>query len=251
MPCRRFAHARTTAAHVYVRRARVTGVSLTVLMPVWAVAVARRAQLLPTAVFFVHNNSGDAFVKLQHLAEVDEAVKLHRHNIGRRYIEVFRSTVEEAAEAQNRAAQSGHDDGEYTGVVRMRGLPWSTTAQQVREFFGGLQITSDGVQITLTREGRPSGEAYVVFKSEDEMRRALTKDKEKIGERWIDIFPATKGEMYSVANASRGHGALMAGGGGELPTPLDMADAEMQRVLKMRGLPYEATKADVQGFFAE
>ncbi len=41
----------------------------------------------------------------------------------------------------------------------------------------------------MTRDdGRPSGEAYVVFKSPLDAQRALQLDKQKLGDRWVDLF---------------------------------------------------------------
>ena len=130
----------------------------------------------------------------------------------------------------------------------MRGLPWATTEQQVRAFFSGLAVSA--VHITLARDGRPSGECFAVFEHEDDTKAALAKDKEKFlaSERWVECFPATKGELYSVQNST---GAGTAAVVGDAPAPLDLRDADVWRVLKMRGLPFEASKGDVIAFFEE
>ena len=48
----------------------------------------------------------------------------------------------------------------------MRGLPWSASEDDIREFFSGHSIAAGGVHLSMNRQGRPSGEAYVVFTSE-------------------------------------------------------------------------------------
>lgn len=47
---------------------------------------------------------------------------------------------------------------------------------------GGL----NGVHFTYVRDGRPSGEAYVEFDCEEEVNKALEKDKHHMGKRYID-----------------------------------------------------------------
>ena len=53
-------------------------------------------------------------------------------------------------------------------------------------------MAENGVHLTMARNGRPSGEAYVVFATVEDAELAAKKDKEKMGGRWLDIFPATK-----------------------------------------------------------
>ena len=43
-----------------------------------------------------------------------------------------------------------------------------------------------GVHFTFVRDGRPSGEAYIELVSEEDMERALSKDKHHMGKRYID-----------------------------------------------------------------
>jgi len=45
---------------------------------------------------------------------------------------------------------------------------------------------SAGVHLTMAREGRPSGEAYVEMESEDDLKAALKKDREHMGNRYIE-----------------------------------------------------------------
>jgi hypothetical protein len=40
--------------------------------------------------------------------------------------------------------------------------------------------------MTTTREGRPSGEAYVDMATEDDVERALKKDRQNMGKRYVE-----------------------------------------------------------------
>ena len=40
--------------------------------------------------------------------------------------------------------------------------------------------------MVLTREGRPSGEAYIEMASEDDIEKALKKDRQNMGKRYVE-----------------------------------------------------------------
>ena len=54
--------------------------------------------------------------------------------------------------------------------------------------FSGVNILNGkgGVHFTFVRDGRPSGEAYIELESEEDLEKALTKDKHHMGKRYID-----------------------------------------------------------------
>ena len=73
-------------------------------------------------------------------------------------------------------------------VIRCRGLPWSTTVDEIVNFFEDcvFQEGGESVHMTLTREGRPSGEAYIELATEEDLEKALLKDKQHMGKRYIE-----------------------------------------------------------------
>lgn len=42
-------------------------------------------------------------------------------------------------------------------IVRIRGMPFSATQDDIREFFSGLNIVEDGIFIVYNSLGKPSG----------------------------------------------------------------------------------------------
>ncbi len=44
----------------------------------------------------------------------------------------------------------------------------------------------NGVCFTLSKEGRPSGEAFVELKTSDAFKKALAKDRKYMGHRYIE-----------------------------------------------------------------
>jgi len=86
--------------------------------------------------------------------------------------------------------------GRFCGpVVRMRGLPWSATPQDIRDFFSGLEVTQDGIVLARNADGRVTGEAYVLFHDEENFQRAMTRNREHIGKRYIELFKSSGEEM--------------------------------------------------------
>ena len=104
-------------------------------------------------------------------------------------------------------------------ILRMRGLPFTTTEQQIREFFSNKSDSDTGnatddngnasehggiLNILLVNrpDGRPSGDAFVSFVDEMSGRRALTKHKNRIGSRYIELFRTTQAEVQQLLNRS-------------------------------------------------
>jgi len=86
-----------------------------------------------------------------------------------------------------------------SGWVKMRGLPFSATADDVIAFFDGYELLPEGLVMGVTREGRPSGDAFVPFFSEDVATMAIKeKDKQEIGGRYIELFPSTAAEAQKA-----------------------------------------------------
>ncbi len=72
-------------------------------------------------------------------------------------------------------------------VVKMRGLPFRATEQDIAEWFSSVADPVD-VFIKFNQEGRPSGEAEVTFATEGEAKRALSKNKQNMQNRYIELF---------------------------------------------------------------
>ena len=64
-----------------------------------------------------------------------------------------------------------------------------------------------GVFVVRYPDGRASGDAFVLFSSESEVERAMTKNKQPLGHRYVDIFKSTSKELEMVW--------LLVGGRGE------------------------------------
>jgi len=117
-------------------------------------------------------------------------------------------------------------------ILRLRGLPWSTSKKQIEEFFNELELVE--AMILNRPDGRSTGEALVELKNEEDLEKGLEKDKENIGNRYVEIFKASGEEM------DRALGRVQ----DEIKDPNN-------KVLRMKGLPYTTTENDVIEFFNE
>eukprot|EP00567_Pseudictyota_dubia_P005321 CAMPEP_0197433950 /NCGR_PEP_ID=MMETSP1175-20131217/1748_1 /TAXON_ID=1003142 /ORGANISM="Triceratium dubium, Strain CCMP147" /LENGTH=401 /DNA_ID=CAMNT_0042962497 /DNA_START=23 /DNA_END=1228 /DNA_ORIENTATION=+ len=88
----------------------------------------------------------------------------------------------------------GIREGEHTGYLRMRGLPFSASKEEVTEFFKGYNAVEESVCLTVRSDGRATGEGYVAFLSPDDAKNAMTLHRNTMGSRYIELFISNKEE---------------------------------------------------------
>lgn len=142
-------------------------------------------------------SNGEAYVQLETAQVAKDALEaLNRKHIGKRYIEIFEAQPSDLLAVKALSAESKAKGF----VVRLRGLPYSATSADVVKFFDGLDVVrgADGVLFTFTPDGRPTGEAYVEFESDEAHKEAMKRHKEMIGTRYIELFVSSKVDMYQA-----------------------------------------------------
>lgn len=172
-------------------------------------------------ILFVHKNgrfTGEAFCVLGYPLQVDFALHRNKQNMGRRYVEVFRSKRQEyykaiANEVADSRGESTHhnvprakssddakDLAEHTGVLRLRGLPYSAGKDDIMDFFKDFALSEEAIHITLNSEGRKSGEAFVEFASAEDSKAAMAKDRMTLGSRYIELFASSLEELNEAVS---------------------------------------------------
>ncbi|XP_031489312.1 uncharacterized protein LOC116256907 [Nymphaea colorata] len=173
-------------------------------------------------VLFVHKSgrfSGEAFCVLAYPVQVDFALQRNKQNMGRRYIEVFRSKRQEyyqavASEVADSRSISprrppprmkSYDDAKdsmpHTGVLKLRGLPFSATKEDILDFFKDFEVSEDNVHMVFNSDGRATGEAFVEFASAEDSKAAMIKDRMSIGSRYIELFPSSHDEAEEATSS--------------------------------------------------
>ena len=142
-------------------------------------------------------------------------------------------------------------------VIKLRGLPWSCTSDQIVAFLDGIKIVfksaeelgqhensyenaeaaasakpKPAVYLTANAEGRPSGEAFVELLDEADLEAALKRNNNLMGQRYIEIFRSDYMQLSKHIQESISHTS-------------NWADP----VVRLRGLPYGCTKHDIAAFF--
>lgn len=158
--------------------------------------------------------SGEAYCVFGAPMQVDFALQRNRQNMGQRYIEVFRSKKQEyysavAAEVTEISkptpresapslpppkAFSDKEHLEHTGVLKLRGLPFSASKRDIKEFFKGFGLTDESIHFIIHTDGRATGEAYVEFSDSVQSKEAMCRDKKMLGSRYVELFPASREE---------------------------------------------------------
>ena len=88
--------------------------------------------------------------------------------------------------------------------LRMRGLPYQANEQDVEAFFEGFKVAK---AVVVRKNGKPTGEGYAFFHSEQEASAALQrKNRESMGNRYIELF------LDGKAGGGAGDGAPAAAG---------------------------------------
>lgn len=94
------------------------------------------------------------------------------------------------------------DDESFKYGIKMRGLPYSSTQEDVRKFFEPL-IPINIILLSGTN-GRPSGECEVYFMSHNQACEAMKYDKKFIGTRYIELF-LLSGSMNALTSHQSQH----------------------------------------------
>ncbi|KAI6660003.1 Heterogeneous nuclear ribonucleoprotein H [Oopsacas minuta] len=101
-------------------------------------------------------------------------------------------------------------------LVRMRGLPFSTTEDEIYQFF--YPYVPSAIYIKYDNSGRASGEAEVHFSTHGDAKAVMTKDKQSIGRRYIELFLDSYQESHGSFQTTRGRTAPQTGAFGRSST---------------------------------
>ncbi|KAM4567842.1 epithelial splicing regulatory protein 1 isoform 1-T1 [Fundulus diaphanus] len=210
--------------------------------------------------------NGEALVRFVSEEHRDLALQRHKHHMGNRYIEVYKATGEDflkiAGGTSNEVAMFLSREDQI--IVRMRGLPFNATHDDVLRFFSpedGLKETcavsgeKEGILFVRYPDGRPTGDAFVLFACEEHAQCALRKHKELLGKRYIELFKSTAAEVQQVLNRYSSAPLIPVA-----PAPLVSVlpsvsllphPGGMRDCLRLRGLPYTASIEDILTFLGE
>ncbi|XP_067055287.1 heterogeneous nuclear ribonucleoprotein H2-like isoform X2 [Acropora muricata] len=138
--------------------------------------------------------SGECFVELVSREDMEKALAKSK---SKRFVQVLKSTAGEMEQTCKRMGQP--QDRGNEAVVRLRGLPFQVSKEEIAQFFTGLEIVPNGITITLDEDGRTTGDAFVEFASPELASQAMKKNEEFIRRRKIKIFKSAKADIKYVS----------------------------------------------------
>ncbi|XP_036788778.2 RNA-binding protein 12B [Manis pentadactyla] len=84
-------------------------------------------------------------------------------------------------------------------VIRLLGLPFIAGPVDIRHFFTGLTIPDGGVHII----GGETGEAFIIFATDEDARRAISRSGGFIKDSSVELFLSSKAEMQKTIQMKR------------------------------------------------
>ncbi|KAI6057102.1 RNA-binding protein 12B [Marmota monax] len=84
-------------------------------------------------------------------------------------------------------------------VIRLLGLPFIAGPVDIRHFFTGLTIPDGGVHII----GGEVGEAFIIFATDEDARRAISRSGGFIKDSSVELFLSSKAEMQKTIEMKR------------------------------------------------
>ncbi|KAM9826056.1 epithelial splicing regulatory protein 2 isoform 1-T2 [Syngnathus typhle] len=205
--------------------------------------------------------NGEALVRFINSEHRDLALERHKHHMGSRYIEVYKATGEEflkiAGGTSNEVTQFLSKENQV--IIRMRGLPFTATTQEVLDFLGPESPVTDGAEGLLFvkyPDGRPTGDAFVLFSCDEYAQNAMKKHRQILGKRYIELFRSTAAEVQQVLTRYLSTPLISTLPAAPivpvLATPPFLPTASGTRdCVRLRGLPYTAGIEDILEFMGE
>lgn len=90
----------------------------------------------------------------------------------------------------------------FSKGVLLKGLPFSTSIEEIKTFFKAISIPDEHISIIKFRDGQQTGVGFVKLK-DDQMEHALLMDKNHIGKRYIEVLPSDETELHHLVLKSR------------------------------------------------
>eukprot|EP01133_Synstelium_polycarpum_P009727 gene9727-11357_t len=186
--------------------------------------------------------TGEAYIEFQSDDDLTRSLRRHKGPMGHRYIEVIQKPRFVMVQALARGGDKGRDGGSVNNdrdrtasrnTLRLRGLPFIATTQEIRSFFNGYPIKDNNILIEMGDDGRPTGEAFVEFQTHELAQGAL------------------KNLQKKTLN-SRSGGSGSGGGrdsGRDRDHNKDHTKTLVVETVKLRGLPFTASEGEIASFF--
>nr|XP_060641431.1 probable RNA-binding protein 19 isoform X2 [Anolis sagrei ordinatus] len=141
-------------------------------------------------------------------------------------------------------AQVGANEPTTPYTVKLRGAPFNVTEQNVREFLVPLHPVA--IRIVRNAHGNKTGYVFVDFNNEEEVQKALKRNHEYMGGRYIELF-------HEEHSKKTKHSSKDLAQTWQRTKKDDEEDEDLSESgrLFVRNLPYTSTEEDLEGLFSK
>uniref|UniRef100_A0A1A8PDM5 Probable RNA-binding protein 19 n=1 Tax=Nothobranchius rachovii TaxID=451742 RepID=A0A1A8PDM5_9TELE len=130
-------------------------------------------------------------------------------------------------------------------TVKLRGVPFNVKEQQIREFMTPLKPAA--VRIGKNDSGNRTGYVYVDLRSDEEVEKALKKNKDYIGGRYIEVFRVDSfGDKRDKRDKKEDRNFTR-----KLKEDEEEEDVSESGRLFIRNLPYTCTEEEMKELFTK
>uniref|UniRef100_A0A8C4VTR8 G-rich RNA sequence binding factor 1 n=1 Tax=Gopherus evgoodei TaxID=1825980 RepID=A0A8C4VTR8_9SAUR len=133
----------------------------------------------------------------------------------------FQDEYPPLSEYEPTPSKTGEEDDVF--LIRAQGLPYSCTVEDVLSFFDS-KMARGGYTSFLNRDGKRRGDALIELESQQDVQNALEKHWKYMGQRYVEVFEIHNEDVDAILKSLQ--------------------------VVRLRGLPYSCTEADISEFFA-
>lgn len=140
--------------------------------------------------------------------------------------------------------------------VKLRSMPYEATESDIEQLFHGLDIVPNGITFCLNSKGSRTGIGFVEFANEKSGLQAMGRHKDKVCGRFVEVYQCMKCDVSANQTAhnegrfrpsSQTKQEVIACGAKPL---IPEIEGNNDHLVKLRGLPFHCTEAEVATFFA-
>lgn len=175
--------------------------------------------------------SGECYLEFPSEHEAQNALEeFQRVMIGERYLELFSASKDEFVARTSACVKPAGGANQGTMEwVRLRGLPFHAAENDIRAFCAEYAEPMT-ISLKYNGDGRPSGEAFVQFDSDEVASGAIQAlHKHNLGSRYVEVFQSNSGEAESLLSGSNAQ----------------------TNFLRLRGVPFQASEAEIAQFCSQ
>lgn len=157
----------------------------------------------------------------------------------------IRAASEDQRADKSKKAAKNETDPTTEFTVKLRGVPFNVKEQQIREFMTPLKPVA--IRIGKNESGDRTGYVYVDLRSEEDVQKALKKNKDYIGGRYIEVFSIDS----TGSKNKRKPKEIDRNFSRTLKEDEEEEDVSESGRLFVRNLPYTCTEEEIKELFSK